>query len=439
MYYGWVILIAGSMGILASIPGQTMGVSVFTDHYIAAFQSTRVGVSSAYMIGTLASALLIPLAGRWYDRSGARITASVSAVMLALFLLFLSSSSVVTETLSTVFSLSPGVVGFAAAAAGFFGIRFFGQGVLTLVSRAMVVQWFGSRRGLAVGILGIFTAFGFSYAPRPLQGLIDLFGWIGALQFLAAVLVCLFLPLSILVYRSTPESCGMKIEEGMKRRITRRPVIHDAEVSSTLAEAKRDLRYWVLVLLLWFWGFYNTAVTFHVISIFSEVGRNTAYALGIFFPIALISVVSKFVSSWASDRINLKWLIILHALSAAVSGLAVSLLALPAARTLLIVSMGISGGLFGMLNMISWPRLFGRKHLGAVSGFAMGWIVAGSAVGPWFFSVIFQFTGGYRFAGTAGLAAGIIIAVCAAAVPFSRKSAAASCGHEKPAASTAKI
>ena len=33
-YYGWVILVVAAIGVLASIPGQTMGVSVFTDHYI---------------------------------------------------------------------------------------------------------------------------------------------------------------------------------------------------------------------------------------------------------------------------------------------------------------------------------------------------------------------------------------------------------------------
>ncbi|MEL6924535.1 MAG: hypothetical protein AAFO94_10850 [Bacteroidota bacterium] len=36
--YGWVILIASIAGVLMSIPGQTMGVSVFTDYLIEALQ-----------------------------------------------------------------------------------------------------------------------------------------------------------------------------------------------------------------------------------------------------------------------------------------------------------------------------------------------------------------------------------------------------------------
>jgi len=57
-YYGWIILFVGSLGVLASVPGQTMGVSVFTDFYIQNLQISRVQISTAYMIGTLASSFI---------------------------------------------------------------------------------------------------------------------------------------------------------------------------------------------------------------------------------------------------------------------------------------------------------------------------------------------------------------------------------------------
>ena len=88
-YYGWVILIAGAVGVLASIPGQTMGVSVFTDHLITSLQLSRVGISSAYMVGTLGSSLIISYAGVLFDRYGARPLAAVAVVFLSLFLLLL--------------------------------------------------------------------------------------------------------------------------------------------------------------------------------------------------------------------------------------------------------------------------------------------------------------------------------------------------------------
>lgn len=77
-YYGWVILVVGAIGVLASIPGQTMGVSVFTDHYIRELSLTRVGVSGSYMVGTLASSLIIPFAGI----AGAIFTLALTIILI---------------------------------------------------------------------------------------------------------------------------------------------------------------------------------------------------------------------------------------------------------------------------------------------------------------------------------------------------------------------
>ncbi len=89
-FYGWWIVAVGTLGILASIPGQTMGVSVFTDHLIEVTGLSRLALANAYLIGTLASGLLLPLGGVLLDRFGARVLAVAACVGLAATLLFLS-------------------------------------------------------------------------------------------------------------------------------------------------------------------------------------------------------------------------------------------------------------------------------------------------------------------------------------------------------------
>jgi hypothetical protein len=71
VFYGWIILVVTTIGILMSIPGQTAGVSVFTDHLIAATGLSRLGLSNAYLIGTLTSGLLLPFGGVFIDRLSA--------------------------------------------------------------------------------------------------------------------------------------------------------------------------------------------------------------------------------------------------------------------------------------------------------------------------------------------------------------------------------
>jgi len=353
-YYGWVVLAMGALGVLASIPGQTMGVSVFTDHLMTALGISRVGISTAYMIGTLASSLLIPFAGMLFDRWGARVTGSLAASFLSLFLLLLAFSSVLSHTLASLLDLSVGFMATATVIFGFFGIRFFGQGVLTIVSRGMVAKWFGPRRGLAVGLMGLVTAFGFSYAPQPLQTMIQAYGWDGALVVLALLLGLVFLPLVILFYRSEPSTCGLEIEQGMslpKPNSNNRA--KDALVQKTVGEARKDPVYWVILLSMGYWGLFNTGFTFHIVSIFNEINVDANQAVKIFFPISIVSVIARFLGSYLSDRIPIHHIYRMFLLMLIIASASVVIIASPLTRIVAIVAYGVGSGLFGMLNIVT--------------------------------------------------------------------------------------
>ncbi len=102
VFYGWVILFAGIIGVLMSIPGQTMGVSVFTNHLIHDMSLSRVQLSFAYLIGTVTSGLLITYAGVLYDRAGARVIAMGAGLMLGAALVYLTRVNNIAKSLSEV-------------------------------------------------------------------------------------------------------------------------------------------------------------------------------------------------------------------------------------------------------------------------------------------------------------------------------------------------
>ena len=66
-FYGWVIVFAATLGAIFSIPGQTMGFSVFTDLLMKELGLTRVELSLAYCLGTVASGLTLPWLGKLLD------------------------------------------------------------------------------------------------------------------------------------------------------------------------------------------------------------------------------------------------------------------------------------------------------------------------------------------------------------------------------------
>ena len=63
-----------------------------------------------------------------------------------------------------------------------------------------------------------------------------------------------------------------------------------------------------------------------------------------------------------------------------------------------IVGHGMANGLYNVLMTVTWPRFYGRKNLGRISGFVMSLIVFFSAIGPFLFSFSFTRFGSYSFA-----------------------------------------
>ncbi len=412
-FYGWIVLGFGTMGMLMSVPGQTVGVSVFTDFLIDALSIPRNLLSLAYMAGTIGSALLLTRAGKFYDRFGARTMTVIVSMGLGCVLLYFSFSDVITAGLRSALPAAGSIAGkavipFIITAFGFFMLRFMGQGSLTLASRNMVMEWFEKRRGLANGVLGVAVSFGFSYSPRILDGFIEQFTWQGAWRVMAIFIGAGFALLAFLFYRDTPEEHGL-VPDG--RDITASARNHPETVAArsfTLPEAQRTFTYWLFIAALLMSGLLVTAFTFHVVSIFETSGLTREQAVAIFFPASIVAVSAQFIGSYISDYIRLKYILIAQLFGMLLLSLGVVILQPGLPVVMVIAGMGINQGLFGVNGNIVWARFFGRKHLGAVSGFATAWTVSGTAVGPYLFSLSLDTTGSYA---GAALISCIVIAV----------------------------
>lgn len=398
VFYGWPIAAAGALGVLMSVPGQTMGVSVFTDSLLTALDLTRNQLSTAYMCGTVGSACLMPYAGRVYDRLGSRVMAVLASLCLALALVVLSRSDALAGHVASLFGLVAPTAAYAVIVLGFFALRFWGQGVLTLTSHNMVSKWFDRRRGLATGISGILSALGFAIAPLALDILIRRFGWRGAWMVLAALIGGIFAVVASALYRDNPEDCGLRPDGVSEDDYGVSGTEATAEVSWTLAQARRTGVFWIFSLSLALSALYTTGLTFHGVSIFEAAGMQRSEAVMIFLPISAVAVLARFASGWLSDRIVLNILLAVMLAAMATSMIGLSHLRAGWPVVMVIAGNGAATGVFGLLSAITWAKYFGRCHLGAISGLNMCMIVLFSAVGPVLFSQSLSWTGTYRFA-----------------------------------------
>ncbi len=397
-FYGWVILFASVAGILMSAPGQTVGVSTFTDYLIENIGLSRNQISTSYMIGTIGSSLILTWAGRMYDKYGSRWIAMASSLLLAFVLVCLSQSDriiklIVNDKTSNIYT----VVAIIIMILFFFILRFSGQGVMTMSSRNMLMKWFVAKRGIVNGLASVFVALGFSVAPLLFDGLIQTTSWRHAWLILGGFSGIIFTIFVFIFFRDNPEDSGL-LPDGKKHGHRQHHVTIKAFKEYNLKEARRTISFWLYALTLSVSTLYVTAFIFHLVSIFDMAGLSREKALGIFIPMSFISVFISLTGGWLCDRIKLKYLLI--------AGMAGELIALISLGNLndgffyysFIVGHGIIGGLYNVLMTVTWPRFFGQKHLGSISGFVMSLVVFTSALGPVLYSISLTRLGSYRYA-----------------------------------------
>jgi len=390
-FYGWNILLWGIIGMLLSAPGQTTGVSAFTEPLLGALNISRLQLTLAYMIGTICSSFVLTPAGKLFDQLGARWMGAASCFMLGVVLMILSRADHIAAAVGIL--LPQHIATLTTMTVLFFLLRLSGQGILTLCSRNMVMKWFNRRRGLASGVTGVAIGYGFANTPRIFHWLIEQYDWNGTWFAVSILWIFIFTPLVLIFFRDNPEDCGLipdgkTFEKAEHKSLT----IHH---QFTLPEARRSLTFWVFGLALALQSLYITAITFHIESIFTEAGMDGSRGFAMFPAAALVGIAAALIGGWLSNRIALRHFYKLFLLGI-VGSMTGFIFLSPKWIPLITVCFGLSNGLFGLLIGITWPKYFGREHLGAISGLNMAMLVFGSAIGPIFLSLSLRWFDHYR-------------------------------------------
>ncbi len=404
-FYGWVILAAGTLGLVMTSPGQTYAISIFIEHFIGDLGLSRSYVSTLYMIGTVSASFAMPVVGRQIDRHGSRAMIVLITIVFGLACLYMGL-----------------VQNALMLCLGFFALRALGQGSLSLVSRIVVNQWWVRRRGFAIGIVGMsYALIGRAGFPVMINALIPVYGWRGTYSILGILLLLVMLPLGWLFVRNRPEDYGLwpdgQPPAASQTDQPQQPVWAKqatwVEEHWTLAEVLRLPVFWLLSAGFSSISALNTGLTFHIVSIYVDNGLTPTIAASSFVPIALTSAVVQLGSGVLVDRfpaqVLLAMSLFLHALLLAIA---------PYLRSVEMalafgVIMGTASGLQQTIGNSIWAMYFSRRHLGSITGATTTISVASSAMGPMLFGIARDLWGSYTFilltSATLPLALGIAI------------------------------
>ncbi|WIE79201.1 MULTISPECIES: MFS transporter [unclassified Curtobacterium] len=364
----WVAVVAAG-GVLSvmSAPGQTAGLSVFTDPLIRELGVSRTKVSGSYLVGTLIGACVLPLTGRALDRWGVRRMTMLIGVAFAVFLVALS-------LISEVVGLTAGSV----------GVRMAGQGALSLAATTVVARTVRNRRGLALGIASGIGSGGISLVPVFVESLIATSNIHTAWRVEAIAVAVVVIPVAFFLPRHQ-EPGSQTAQSG-------------ADVGQqlwTLREAASTGMFWVIAAGLAASGMLSTALAFHQVAVLGEQGLTATEAAANFLPQTVTGIAATLITGALSDRIAPKC-----GVTIAMVTLTGALVLLPTVQpgwTAIVYGLvlGAAGGSLRGIEAAAYVRYYGTANIGVIRGVATGVNLASTAFGPLLLALGHDIAGNY--------------------------------------------
>lgn len=357
-------LSSGFLLTFCSCFGQTFFIALFAGHLKADLAITDGQFGSLYTAGTLTSATLLMWAGKFADRFTVRWLGVGAMAGLALSALAMASVA------------SAWMLAFVL-----FGLRFFGQGMLSHVAMTAMARWFNRKRGRAVSIAAL--GFPASEAAMPLiaVAVMGLVGWRLTWVAAAAALLLLAVPvlIALLQRERTPSDRLAAPENGVPAPARR---------DWTRGEVLKSRLFYALMPGVLAQPFIATGVFFNQVTIVEAKGWDLAWFAACYPVLAGVTVLSALVAGWLVDRFGARCLLPAFLLPL---GVAILVLTYATSPYLLPVFMALVGLTFGSASTIQgalWAELYGTTHLGAIRAFATAGMVFSTALSPGLIGVL---------------------------------------------------
>jgi MFS family permease len=370
VYYGWVVLLVAAAAMVGTLPGRTQGLGLVTEPLLRDLQIDRITYATINFWATIIGSAFAIGVGRLQDRAGSRSVLTAVALALGLVVCAMSRAASLVS-LAVWITLTRGL----------------GQSALSVVSLAMVGQWFVRRISVAMAVYSVVMSVGFMIAFPLVGSLVQRWGWRRAWFAVGMALVAGLAPAAWLLVRRSPEAYGV-LPDG--------DTTLNEMTGYTWTAALATPAFWIFALGAALYGLVASGIGLFNESILAERGFGPDIYYQTLVVTALTALAGNFAGGWLAERAPLGALLALS-LFVLTGGLA----ALPFVTRYAHVmawaaAMGLGGGIVIVLFFSVWPRVYGRRHLGRIQGAAQALTVLASALGPLLLAQWVEWTGSYR-------------------------------------------
>jgi MFS family permease len=342
-----------------SSAGQTYFIGVFGQDIQADFGLDAGSWGRTYMVGTLASALVINWTGALIDRVDLRIFTAITLFGLSCACVTMGS---VTSPLLLVVAI--------------FMLRQFGQGLSSHAGITSMARYHSADRGKAIALAAIGFAFG--EAMLPVAGIYasQIWGWRNT-YYVVALVVLSSIALALWLLKGHGHRHAAHNEALNKRNRE-----ESGQVDYTRRQVLAEARFYFMLPAMIAPSMIGTALFFFPAEIASAKNWSSLWLTGNYWLYSLVSVVVTIYSGSLIDRFSARRVVPLFLLP-----LALGLVVLNVSDHVFIVwpymlFMGVSSGLYFTGLSALWAELYGARNLGSIKSMTNAIMVFSSALGP---------------------------------------------------------
>jgi MFS family permease len=396
IFYGWWIVLAGTLIFMVSSGIGFYGHGVFLDPIRTLHGWSKTNVSSAITLYFFTAGVTGIVVGRQVDKFGpTRLLVSGSLVVGIAFVL-----------LSRVHTLWQLRAVYLLMAIGW-------SGTSAIPVNALIINWFILKRGKAMSLVMTGLSVG-GIVMVPLAAfLITRWGLKVALPVLGGMFWAVIIPLALFVIKQRPSDIG-QFPDGRSASLPldRGGVVGQLNYGSQMTEwtgrqAMGTVAFWAIVTAFFLAMTCQVSYLVHQVSFLSKflgfAGAASAVSIT-----AAASIVGRLTMGVFIDRLDKRHVTIGLFIIQAIAVLGLAYSSHIAVLYLGTMAFGLTMGCIVMMQALIIGECFGMKSFATVAGLAGVFVQVGAAIGPTIAGAIYDATQSYRIAFTIFAAASVL-------------------------------
>jgi len=363
--------------------GQTFLLSLYVPSIEELLNISNTEFGTIYAVATIGSALTLPWIGKYFDKVDTKKYSLmvISGLFAALLLLSFSYHAIIVVI-------------------AFYGLRLFGQGLMTHTSVSSMARYFSTDRGKAIGAASLGHPAGEAVLPILITLLIGSIGWRGALHVSALTCILLVAPLALIflnrsktrirAYRMQARASGSKYN------------------NVSITELIRQRKFWIITPVIFIVGFTNTAIFFFQLKLGEAKGWSPEWVAGSISAFAIAGAIGMTGIGTLVDRFTAKRLFPFHMILYMIGLLALILFDHRLVYPIALIFIGLGHGTGRTIKDAMLAEIYGSDIIGKIRSIFITVMVTSTALGPVFFGILLDMKVSYTLIFTGVLIATLL-------------------------------